>query len=154
MQGRGCRVKGAQGERNLVYHLRKLDYDARRVILTRQVGGYSNEVVPDVIATKDTIRHTFEVKLRAHAFDWIYKITGDFNATHRFSLDGVLVAFGKDFEDVKSAMGVTPHIFRSIPPNEERPYRRILALREWLKGADFLVIRGNNKPFIFIKYWG
>lgn len=149
--GRGCRQKGARGELSLVYHLRKLDYDARRVICTRQVSGLEQQIVPDVIATKDGQEYKFEVKLRATKFKKLYELLGATNATQRVLVDGVAIAFGKDFEDVKN---ITDQYFPLVIGDVAKRYRKLLKFRAWLKGADFLAVRGNNKPFVFLRYWG
>lgn len=160
MGGKSSRDKGARGERNLVMHLALLDYDARRVIRTRAVGGYENDVVPDVIATKDGVEYTFENKYRKNAYKTIYDLY-DKESTdnvYRFAVpqspEPLCVAIGTDFEEVKIHSDV---YFTSVSLDgsvSTRTYMRILRLRELLKGAQFLVIKDNGKPPLFLRFWG
>lgn len=154
MGGKKSRDKGARGERSLCMHLNMLEYDARRVIRTRAVGGYEKDVVPDVIATKDGREYTFEMKRRKNAFTTIYKLyqaeRGDCHI-HRFNFDGC-ISIGSDFDLVRDSG--SQH-FRTILPDDPKVkiYKRIQNLRKLLKGAQYLVIQDNNAYKLFLRFF-
>lgn len=153
------RRKGARGELNLVMHLRLLGYDARRVIRTRAVSGYENDVVPDVIATKDGKEYTFENKSRKDAYKTIYELYNRLKSdgVYRFQIpsgtEPLHVAIGEDFEEVKRAHDVH---FVTIPLDGSQTtltHMRITRLQALLKGAQFLCIKDNGRKPLFIRFW-
>jgi len=159
MGGRMSRNKGARGERSLVMHLNLLGYDARRVIRTRAVGGYENDIVPDVIATKDGVEYTFESKYRKDAYKSIYELYNKLKMgnVYRFQIPQsptpLFVAIGEDFEEVKKAHDVH---FQSLPLDGSQTtlaHMRITRLQVLLKGAQFLCIKDNGKRPLFIRFW-
>lgn len=156
MGGRMSRNKGARGERSLCLHLNLLGYDARRVIRTRAVRGYENDVVPDVIAVKDGAEYTFESKYRKNSYATIYKLYEKERYSghvYRFSISdaGPYVAIGSDFEEVRKSRDVQ---FRQIQTEGDlKTHLRIVRLSELLKGAQFLCIKDNGFYPLFIRFW-
>lgn len=156
MGGKASRDKGARGERSLCMHLNLNGYDARRVIRTRAVAGYQDDVVPDVIATKGGLELTFENKARKCSFTTIYKLYekergGD--RVCRFNIGGKLLSIGTDLEEVRRTTDVH---FRTLVPHDglqAKIQQRLLNLSKMLKGAMFLVIKDNNKYPLFIRYF-
>ena len=160
MGGKASRDKGARGELHLCAYLRALGYDARRVIRTRAVSGYEGDVVPDVEVLQDgEVLYTFESKFSKDkykpVYDLFYGCRADKAGVYRFSLPGgPCVALGTDFEQVKCASGAH---FPTIPLDGSQStlsHMRITRLQNLLKGAQFLAVRNNNKPLIFIRFWG
>lgn len=153
------RNKGARGERSLVMHLNLMGYDARRVIRTRAVKGYENDIVPDVIATKDGVEYTFENKYRKDAYKSIYALYNQMKSdgVYRFQLPQtpgpLYVAIGEDFEEVKKAHDV--HFYRLSLDGSETTlaHMRITRLQALLKGAQYLCIKDNGKKPLFIRFW-
>lgn len=156
MGGRMSRNKGARGERSLCMHLNLLGYDARRVIRTRAVGGYANDVVPDVIAVKDGIEYTFESKYKKNGYQTIYKLYEKERCGEnvcRLNLGTRLVVIGSDFEEVRKSRNVH---FRAPVPLDKREaltYQKLLNMEKLLKGAMFLAIKDNNFYPLFIRYF-
>ena len=140
-------------------HLRLMGFDARRVIRTRAVGGFEKEVVPDVeVYERGEIKYTFESKLRKNAFSAIYKIyekERGAQRVYRFSMSslGPYVAIGTDFSEVKKSQDVHFRNLVLTDSREIRTHNRIVKLRELLKGAQFLAIKDDGKPILFIRYW-
>ena len=155
MGGRMSRNKGASGERNLVMHLRLLGYDARRVIRTRAVSGYENDIVPDVIATLDKEEFTFESKWRTSAYKTLYKVYDDLKieGVMRLALGTTNVAVSENFELVRNFRDVYFHRYEIAGPMK-RTFQQLLNMRKLLKGAQFLVVKDNHKKPLFIRYWG
>lgn len=159
MGGKASRDKGARGERNLALYLRGLGYDARRVIRTRAVSGYASDVVPDIEVIKDgQVLYTFESKFSKDKYKGVYELfyscrTGK-EGVYRFSLPGgPCIAIGTDFEEVRKAAG---EHFPTIPLDgspSTLAHMRVTCLEKLLKGAQFLAVRNNNRPFIFIRFW-
>lgn len=157
--GSAQRRKGASGERSLVMHLRLLGYDARRVIRTRAVSGYENDVVPDVIATRpgDPLELTFENKCSKDAYKSIYDLYNKERivglSVCRLSIEGKLVAIGTDLEEVRKHRDVYFTRREPVGGREVKTFRRLLNLKKLLKGAMFLVVKNNNQAPLFLRYW-
>lgn len=156
MSGRMSRNKGARGERSLALHLNLIGYDARRVIRTRAVGGYENDVVPDVIATKDGVEYSFESKYRKNSFKTVYKIYEKFRTgnVYRFAMSpqGPHIAIGTDFEEVRR--GHDTHFAEITGTLQEfMTHQKIMNMHKWLKGAQYLAIKDNCKKPLFIRFW-
>jgi Holliday junction resolvase len=159
MGGLMSRRKGARGELSLCLYLNLLGYDARRVIRTRAVKGYENDVVPDVIATKDGVEYTFESKYRKDAYKSIYTLYNKLQTggVYRFQVpqtpSPLYVAIGEDFEEVKRSHDV--HFYSlSLNGSDNTPvHMRITRLQALLKGAQYLCIKDNNKKPLFIRFW-
>lgn len=154
------REKGARGERSLCMHLNLLGYDARRVIRTRAVGGYEHDVVPDVIATKDGIEYTFEHKYRKDEYKSIYTLYHRLQSggVYRFQIpqqpNALLVSIGENFEEVKKSHDVYFPALSLDGSETTLAHMKITRLRSLLKGAQYLVIKINNKKPLFIRFWG
>lgn len=148
------RAKGRRGEQQLVLYLRNLGYKyAERILRQYQLAG-----LPDVQARKEATDPwiTFESKLRRDAFKTIYKLYYEerdiFGRLCFVDPDtGVACAMSTKFEDllfVRTAFGTFDKRHKYF-----KTLKRILKLNEQRQTADFLVIRDNNKPAIFIRYW-
>lgn len=146
------RRKGARGELSLCLHLNLIGYDARRVIRTRAVKGYEKDVVPDVIATRNEIEYTFECKFSANRFKSVYalfeKEAPGGSLAFTLSSEGPYVAMSTDFEKIR---GASSHHFLFLEPT--KTVQKIVRLQKLLKGAQYLAIKQNNKPFLFLRFW-
>lgn len=154
MSGLKSRNKGRREEQQLVLALAKLGYQAERILRQYQYSGQ-----PDVRASKDGKEYTFEMKSRKESFKTLYELyyqemDGDKVLKFVLSSNGIAVAVSTDFNAVLSA---TTH-FRNLAlfPAEKKKlkaYERFVKLKELKQSADFLVIKDNNMPRLFIKYW-
>lgn len=98
--GRASRQKGMRGEYVLRDHLRSLGKDAVRVPLSGASEGFKGDVV--IQSTGET----FEMKSRKCSFGTIYSAYFMMKGPKdklAFNLDGVCIAIGTSFEEVKAA---------------------------------------------------
>lgn len=152
--GAFSRAKGSREERGLVAHLKALGYEAKRVPLSGMMKGYKH----DVEATKEGKTYTFELKTRKDAFKTVYdlyrKNSGSSNIM-RFVPPGSTgaIAIGTDLEQVNMTRDV--HFFKFPTPTavEIKTTKRIVGLNALRGGADILVIKDNNKPRLFLRFW-
>lgn len=134
-------------------YLKGLYFTAERILRQYQVAGQ-----PDVRAAKNDKEYTFELKCKKSSFKTLY----EFYYAERDA--DLLVSF------VPNPLGTTVSISTNLDSlmNQDKAYRiltsetltskqkrmfaRIIRLEELKQSADFLVLRGNNKPWLFIRY--
>lgn len=157
MGGRASRQKGIRNEYVLRDYLRNLGYEAVRVPLSGASEGFKG----DVIARKDGIEYTFEMKARRDAFKRIYHVYSQMllqdASVVRFTIDQTSIAMGTSFEEVKKPNGTFPKLifaWESILKQNTRTFSKIFNLRKLLGESEYLVIRDNNRPMLFLRYWG
>lgn len=147
--GAFSRAKGGREERALVQHLKKLGYeDAVRVPLSGAAKGFKF----DVLGSWKGVQESFELKTRHSGFNWFYKFL-ERTGLNRFCFDGVCVAISTNPADLKVSGFDNPFHRCDEDHPEKVVLRRIVKLRELKKGADYLVVRSNMKPRLFLKYW-
>lgn len=152
--GNFSRSKGRREEQQLVLYLAKLGYQAERILRQYQAAGQ-----PDVKATKDGKTITFEKKARRASFKAIYDLYAQEKdndgtmcfVTHSF---GTPVAVSTDFPSLLTV----DRLFRNltahpVAPKKMKVFLRIEKLKELKQSADFLVIKDNGKPQLFLRYW-
>lgn len=113
----------------------------------------------DVYAVKDGSRELFELKSRASSFTKIYDLFGHEATVEGFlglSFNGgkCLVGISMDFELLKSPdrLYVDTVLLAKAHPRYTRTLSKIFNLQKLLKGSDYLVIRDDRRPFLFLKY--
>lgn len=153
--GKFSRDKGRRAEYALRDYLRDIGYAAVRVPLSGASEGYKS----DVVANRDGASYSFEMKARQSEFNKIYALYFKYryavDKTFRFSLrtkhGKSCFAISENFEAVKE----TNHHFKDLVPEagEVRTFGKIVRMYDLLQGADFLVIKDNNHPMLFLKYW-
>lgn len=149
------RRKGQRVEYIVRDHLRELKIydDVFRVPLSGASEGYKS----DVVGRKGGQEDTFEVKARAHDFDTIYALYKD-NQDHNklWSVldteNKILVAVSTNFLNLQPELD---YHFKTadFTGTKKKTFQKLLRLRKLLQGAKYLVLRGNNKPLLFIRYW-
>lgn len=147
--GSFSRSKGRRGEQELVLYLAKYFWKAEIILRQYLTGGQ-----PDVIATKNGRTITFEMKTFRASFKTIYDLyyaERGVDGVLRFELGGTCVALGTHFEDLDA----TNILFSSVQPDNKRikVYQRIVRMREMKQAADYLCVKDNNKPKLFLRYW-
>lgn len=148
--GKFSRDKGCREERALVQHLVELGYaDVKRVPLSGAARGFKF----DVLGTRDGKEQSFELKTKADGFRWLYDFLAR-TGLYRFSFGSVCVSLGDNPKEVEKTGGFD-QTFRLLPEDhpEAKCIRRILKLQDLKKGADFLVVKSNNRKRIYVKYW-
>lgn len=154
--GKMSRDKGRRTEYLIRDYLRALGIydDVFRVPLSGSSEGFKS----DVVARKGNVVDTFEVKARATDFNKIYDVYNN-NRDERRALrfaagsgpSSPLIALSVDFLEAKRLD--VPFFGVERDPGNDRTYSKIVRMSSLLQGADYLVIKGNSKPPIFIKYW-
>ncbi len=155
MGGAMSRNKGRRGEQQLVLHLAKLGFKAERILRQYQESGQ-----PDVVATRDGKTYTFENKCRRDSFKSIYGLyysERDPNKVLCFLLSpgSTAVAVSSDV-DALLAPDLSFLNLTVFPPSPQhlKVYKRIVTLNALRQSADFLVLRDNQKPSLFLRFWG
>lgn len=148
MSGLMSRRKGLRTEYILRDYLRNLGIyeEVFRVPLSGSSEGFKQ----DVIARRAGGVDTFEMKARSREYDGVYALfaSSSEDGVLRFNHLSTLVAISKDFNEVRKTGVVFPTLTKST-----KTHSKLLRMRNLLQGADYLVIKGNNKPMLFIKYW-
>jgi hypothetical protein len=149
--GRFSRDKGRRGEQQLVIFLSKLGYKAERVLNQAHTAG-----LYDVLAvSRDGKRYSFELKTYKEAFKSIYTYYGVYGKDEQTI--GVLLAEGcvamsTDF--TKLLTGIQDiRFYAPTSAFEKRMARKLLNLNIKRGKADFLCLKDNNKPRLFLRYW-
>jgi hypothetical protein len=149
MTGAGRRKKGQRAEYLVRDDLREKGYKADRVPLSGASEGFKG----DVIASKDGDKFVFEVKSRKNEFKSIFEFffsrKDKDTDTYRFYVgDNLMVAMSRNFEAIKKNYS---EVFKPEP--ETKVTRKILRIKSWLQGADFLVIKNNGSSLLYLKYF-
>lgn len=158
MSGAFSRNKGCREERKLVYELTRAGFDARRTMFQPYKNKQGESDGFDVIASKDGNTYTFEVKSNTRRFKRLYEFFREKKVGNcwRFYLGTCGIAISTDWLTFRESQ-FNQH-FVNVDLLAERPcdrktYNMILKLRGCLNGAQYLAIRSNNQPFLYIKYW-
>ncbi len=155
MGGRSSKQKGNRVEYQVRDHLKSLGYEAHRVPASGAAQGFKG----DVVAERGTQKYVFEVKARADEFASIYALydnrsqkeagfcivepTRAVYVSERFSdlLGGYFTKCHPDFTSGAFSPGAL-----------KRTTNKLFGLEKMLKGADFLVLKNNNKPLLFVRF--
>lgn len=141
-----------RGEYTLRDFMRQLGYEAVRVPLSGASEGYKG----DVVATKDGLTLTLELKCRKSAFSKIYWLAAQQQLPHGFVLQNHrLVTISNQPEKVETFERVETALMRIDASSRKMLVRALaqVANLEKLKGdCDYLVIKDDRKPLLFISY--
>lgn len=153
MGGKSSRDKGMRVEREVRDYFRARGWESSRVPLSG--ASESGEDKGDVRLAKDGVNLVAEVKARRDEFKSIYGLL-DSHPTKivRLSHSMTMVTASYDFADLHftSYMGLTTLFDGVLAPT--RTQKKLLGLIKHVKTCDFLVLKCNNRPFIFVRYWG
>ncbi len=155
MSGRMSRNKGRREEQQLVLALSVKGFKAERILRQYQEAGQ-----PDVKATREGKTITLEMKSRGHSFSRIYDLYYKERAEDGFlgiALEGRTCAISTDIEVLLESPSFyfvkSDDLVKSDPKNRLIIARLFGSLFAMKQTADFLVIRDNNKPRIYLRYW-
>lgn len=145
MGGRASKQKGNRNEYLARDYFRSLGMLADRVPSSGAAQGFPGDIK---VISKDGTSFLVEVKSRTSEFKSVYanfagKGTTQLRANNEICIiaetyDGL---YTKDSMDNVSFTGALP-----------RGIQKIFTMQKWVKGSDILMIKDNNKPFIFIRY--
>ncbi len=151
MGGTFSRMKGRRNEQELVLYLAKLGYKAERILRQYQFAGQ-----PDVKATKGEQTFTLEMKARRDSFKSIYDLyfsTKEDVMTFCLGTNGTAVAITTDFERLHTARDLYFPNILGADKKALKTYLRIAKMTEIKQSADFLVLKDNGKPRLFMRFW-
>jgi hypothetical protein len=153
MSGLKSRRKGRTGEYGLRDHMRSLGYEAIRVPLSGASEGYKG----DVVAWKPgQPQVTFELKCRKDTFKAIYALLDTLKVEDSLNIsmqDGTLVSICRSFPtEARTVTYTHDYLILQALPSCVRTLGKIKNLRKLLGGADWLVIKDDRKPLLFIHY--
>lgn len=147
MGGLASRRKGRTAEYEVRDYFKEIGWVANRVPLSGASQGYKG----DVSLSKDDIYLTCEVKSRKSEFKSIYDKITQSKSPLRLSSNGELVTLSYSFNDL-GFEGTKPMLFDNV--ERTRTINKIFNLQKLLKGCDFLVIKIDRRPLIFIRFFG
>lgn len=146
------RDKGKRNEYLIRDYFRKIGYQAHRVPASGAAQGFPG----DIMVTDPSGAHTLvEVKARKSEFDKIYVFVDTINLAklpsyHFVGGGGKFVSISYDY------LGLNPtssQIAYAAPTNANlKDYGRIEKLHKYLGKANILVIKGDRKPPLFIRF--
>lgn len=156
MGGKASRDKGYRSENNLVHHLRAQGWEAHRVPLSGACAGYK----ADVIAKRDGWEVKIEVKSRRDLFKKIYALIdaacGNSIAIVWPDLNGLLIHLSprlEDFVDIKGTVFIqaSQHELWRLKEHA-RAISSLHKLQKLLGEADVLALKGDRKPYIYMRF--
>lgn len=155
MSGLHSRNKGRRGEMLTRNYFRARDWVSDRIPGS---GAYSfktqdTDLIGDVVITKNGQELRAEVKFHQNSFKSIYALLGNDSEMH-LKIGTDLVSLCRDFSDLGLERDTPQHLSRvySIVSTPGRTEKKLIGLKKLLKGADFLVIKINNRPLLFVRF--
>lgn len=152
MTRRSQRAKGKRAEREVETYFRENGFKAERVAFSGAHKDYPGDVK---VWHPNGTTFLIEVKIRKDMFKDIYKfVESSHTEGFRFKFELLEVEVTNDFFD----LGLTSHkhILKLETLKDKHDYvktcKKLIKMHEWVKGSDYLVIRQDRKPFLFIKY--
>lgn len=139
--GKSSRDKGNRAERDLVKFLKEKGWEALRVPLSGAAAGFKGDLH---VVTPNGVRLVLELKARRDEYNQIYAVIGDYAAFYETAEQCVMASL--NVNDVLS--GERSYNQTALTPT----HRKLLRMRDLLQGADILVLKGDRKPFMFVRY--
>lgn len=150
------RAKGKKGEYDVRNYFRENGFVSHRVPSSGSAHGFPGDVL---VKHPNGTNFLVEVKIRKDEFKSIYKlIENDHTEVIRHVYNGKQVTVAKDFFSLFSQehKGRAEHTDSSLNDPEDKEFRKVIKkldkMHEWVKGSDYLVVRMDRKPFLFIRY--
>lgn len=162
--GKYSRNKGARVERIVVDWLRQLGYTSFRVPLSGASMGDKGDIKVEIPHTRygdrpmDARFLYGEAKARRDYFNTVYALYTKIRmgeATIGVEYEGTTFIVTTDFNALgligsgEAVKFITPE----LESGEPQVMRKIIKFREWLKGADFLIVKGDHKPLLFFRFY-
>lgn len=143
--------KGYHGEMLLVRYLEKLGFKAKRIV----VGVDPSAGSVDVEALLETDLYTFQVKWKAQSFSSVYKFYNKFRSIDggvtRINIEGCLIDISDSILPILSGAG-TYQLPDMVQRKDKRTLNKILNLRKLVGKSQYLVIKGDHKPLLFLRF--
>lgn len=147
MGGRFSRQKGKRAEREVRDFFRERGWTSNRIPLSGAAQGFKG----DVVLEKDGKRLVCEVKCRRDEFKGVYDYLTERGSPAYLANVRRYVAISYHFQDLHLE-AKTPILFEHVEMT--RDIKKIFGLHKYVKDCDFLVIKIDRHPLIFIRYFG
>lgn len=154
MSGRMSRNKGKRVEYEVRNYFRMLGYSADRVPSSGAAQGFKG----DVRVYNQNEEFLVEVKARSNNFDKIYQLYFEYVSTEKDDLLQLnvgphCISVSVSFDSIKQNGG----IFRPIEhlsnfKKYKRTYQKLGHMHSFLGQAKILVLKGDRKPLLFVRY--
>jgi hypothetical protein len=153
MGGRASRAKGMRGEYLVRDYFRKRGWESNRVPLSG--ASWGKEDKGDVRLTREGKTLVAEVKFRRDDFLSIYGLVDASPKRTLFLGSGAIcVVVSYEFDDLGfEGTGGVSRLFEGLT-KLTRTQGKLFNLQKLIKSCDFLVIKCNNHPLLFIRFWG
>lgn len=151
MGGRASRQKGKRGEYLLRDYFRSLGYISNRV----PSSGASAAMKGDVILEKDGQKFLAEIKVRQNEFKSVYALFDMFNGQSiNLMHAGMGIYLSYHFTSLVGSLSDINQVYLNDVQCRVwgRTLKKLANMQKLVKTCDFLVIKIDYKPFIFIKY--
>lgn len=148
------RAKGKKGEYDVRNYFRENGFVSHRVPSSGSAHGFPGDVL---VKHPNGTKFLIEVKVRKDEFKNIYKlIENDHTEVIRHIYNGKQVTVAKDFFSMFSQQHkstVNYDLYELAHFGELlKVVKKLDKMHEWIKGSDYLVVRMDRKPFLFIRY--
>lgn len=152
MGGRASRQKGMRGEYGLRDYFRARGWKSDRVPSSGAAEGFKG----DVVLEKEGKRLVAELKVRESEFKSIYakfhQGMTDYGCVVR-DLGAMGAVLSYDFDKIGYTPGSPLQMLALRTDILDRTDKKLLGLHKFVKTCDFLVIKIDRRPFIFIRYY-
>lgn len=151
MGGRMSRNKGKQNEYLVRDYFRSLGFIANRVPSSGASQGFKG----DITLEKEGLKLKCEVKVRENEFKTIYALCDDLHSDPLCLMLGTRYAvISRDFNSLGFGTDRIAWPIFIMPDGDKRirTVKKIFNLERLVKECDFLAVRINYKPFLFIRF--
>lgn len=151
MGGLMSRRKGTRVEYEVRDYFRNLGYTADRVPFSGSAQGFKGDV--KVIA--DGTPFLVEVKARKEEFKKIYVVYANLKSPNdRMGIvhNGVCIDVSTDFTQVVHNNRFYEQLTSALELEHKRGLHQLVKLKEVVKECQYLVLKDNNKPLLFVRY--
>lgn len=155
MGGRASRQKGKRGERLVRDYFRGLGYNAKRVVGSGAHESIDARLRGDVQIEVNGELLSAEVKVRQNEFKSIYALYETLGSRPRlFSYNRLSACVSHSFSDLGYTSPLTAEaIVCDASANVDlKAVKKLFGLSKFVKTCDFLVIKIDRKPLLFIRY--
>lgn len=144
------RSKGKVGEYKARDIFREMGWKADRVPSSGAAPGFKG----DVKLEKGSLILVAEVKNKRDEFKMVYALLNSSKQKClHMACEDVLVTMSYSFHDLGfETASSTSRLFEAVA--KDRTISKIMNMRKLLKTADFLMVRNDRSPFIYLRYFG
>lgn len=144
MGGRASRQKGMRGEYAVRDYFRSLGFASDRVPSSGAAQGFKG----DVVLEKDGRKFKCEVKVRHNEFASIYALPiGSAAYVHYNGASCIISPYFAYLGFGGENTSLYAHIKEPI-----RTVKKLLGLKKLVKECDFLAIKSDYRPFLFVRF--